>query len=150
MHDPRVQRRWTARLVCAQGLVWAAPLGAAQTPASGFTTPVRVQMDAEADCSSADAFFDAVRKRSSRVRPAEPAEAAALLDVKLDRAGTNVNGDLKLRREDGTVSTRHVTGVSCQAVVDALSLTAALAVTFPFNIVIGIPLYERLAAALAG
>jgi len=32
----------------------------------------------------------------------------------------------------------------------ALSLTAALAVTFPFNIVIGIPLYERLAVALAG
>ena len=32
----------------------------------------------------------------------------------------------------------------------ALSLTAALAVTFPFNIVVGIPLYERLAAALAG
>jgi len=32
----------------------------------------------------------------------------------------------------------------------ALSLTAALAVTFPFNIVVGIPLYERLAAALSG
>jgi hypothetical protein len=32
----------------------------------------------------------------------------------------------------------------------ALSLTAALAVTFPFNIVVGIPLYERIAAALAG
>jgi len=32
----------------------------------------------------------------------------------------------------------------------ALSLTSALAVTFPFNIVVGIPLYERLAAALAG
>jgi hypothetical protein len=32
----------------------------------------------------------------------------------------------------------------------ALSLTAALAVTFPFNIVFGIPLYERIAAALAG
>jgi len=32
----------------------------------------------------------------------------------------------------------------------ALSLTAALAVTFPFNILVGIPLYERLAAALAG
>ena len=32
----------------------------------------------------------------------------------------------------------------------ALSLTAALAVTFPFNIVVGIPLYERLAVALAG
>jgi hypothetical protein len=32
----------------------------------------------------------------------------------------------------------------------ALSLTAALAITFPFNIVVGIPLYERLAVALAG
>ncbi len=31
----------------------------------------------------------------------------------------------------------------------ALSLTASLAVTFPFNIIVGIPLYERLAAALA-
>jgi hypothetical protein len=32
----------------------------------------------------------------------------------------------------------------------ALSLTASLAVTFPFNIIFGIPLYERLGAALAG
>ena len=32
----------------------------------------------------------------------------------------------------------------------ALSLTASLAVTFPFNIIVGIPLYARLAAALAG
>jgi uncharacterized protein len=32
----------------------------------------------------------------------------------------------------------------------ALSLTASLAVTFPFNIIVGIPLYERLARALAG
>jgi hypothetical protein len=32
----------------------------------------------------------------------------------------------------------------------ALPLTASLAVTFPFNIIVGIPLYERLAAALAG
>lgn len=32
----------------------------------------------------------------------------------------------------------------------ALSLTASLAITFPFNIVFGIPLYERLASALAG
>jgi len=32
----------------------------------------------------------------------------------------------------------------------ALPLTASLAITFPFNIIVGIPLYERLAAALAG
>jgi hypothetical protein len=32
----------------------------------------------------------------------------------------------------------------------ALSLTASLAVTFPFNIIVGIPLYERLALALQG
>ena len=32
----------------------------------------------------------------------------------------------------------------------ALSLTASLAVTFPFNIIVGIPLYERLAVYLHG
>jgi hypothetical protein len=32
----------------------------------------------------------------------------------------------------------------------ALPLTASLAVTFPFNILVGIPLYERLAVALTG
>lgn len=32
----------------------------------------------------------------------------------------------------------------------ALSLTASLAVTFPFNIIVGIPLYERLARLLVG
>lgn len=31
----------------------------------------------------------------------------------------------------------------------ALSLTASLAITFPFNIIVGIPLYQRLAAAIA-
>jgi hypothetical protein len=30
----------------------------------------------------------------------------------------------------------------------ALSLTAALAITFPFNILIGIPLYQRIATGL--
>jgi hypothetical protein len=31
----------------------------------------------------------------------------------------------------------------------ALSLTASLAVTFPFNIIIGIPIYQRLATLVA-
>ena len=30
----------------------------------------------------------------------------------------------------------------------ALSITAALAITFPFNLLVGIPLYVRLAQAL--
>jgi hypothetical protein len=32
----------------------------------------------------------------------------------------------------------------------ALAITAALAITFPFNLLVGIPLYTRLAGALAG
>jgi hypothetical protein len=31
----------------------------------------------------------------------------------------------------------------------ALSLTASLAITFPFNIIVGLPLYQRLALAIA-
>ncbi len=31
----------------------------------------------------------------------------------------------------------------------ALSLTASLAITFPFNIIVGIPIYHRLATLVA-
>jgi hypothetical protein len=100
---------------------------AAESETTSFTTPVRVQLVAEPGCSSADAFLEAVHKRSARVRPAEASESAALLEVKLERVGSGVQGDLKLQHEGGATSTRHVAGVSCEAVVDALSLTAALA-----------------------
>jgi hypothetical protein len=84
-------------------------------------------MDAEVSCSSAVAFFDKVRRRSSRVRPGRSGEGAALLEVELESGATSVRGILRLHLEDGSISTRHVTGVSCEAVVDALALTAALA-----------------------
>ncbi len=123
-----MRRRCTALLAAALGLAFRPPLGAAaQGETASFTTPVRVQMQAEPGCSSADAFFEAVQKRSARVRPAEAGERSALLEVVLQRVGSGVQGDLKLHHEDGVTSTRHVTGVSCEAVVDALSLTAALA-----------------------
>jgi hypothetical protein len=113
-------------LVATLGLVYSPSPATAQSE-SGFTTPIRVEVLADASCSSADAFFEAVRKRSARVRAADAGEGAALLEVKLERAASGVRGDLKLHHEGGATSSRHVTGVSCEAVVDALSLTAALA-----------------------
>jgi hypothetical protein len=82
---------------------------------------------ADAGCASVASFLDALHRRSSRVRPAGSDENAARLEIELESAGNRVQGTLRLHHEDGGTSTRHVTGVSCEAVVDALALTAALA-----------------------
>jgi hypothetical protein len=98
-------------------LGWCLPVGA---------VPLRVQLEA-AECSSATAFFDSVRARTARVTPAAAGESAALLEVRLERSNGGMRGELRLRLEDGSVSTRSVGGASCEAVVEALALTAALA-----------------------
>ena len=51
------------------------------------------------------------------------------LGVRLTRAGKKVRGELKLIEAAGEGDTRRVEGESCDAVVEVLSLTAALALT---------------------
>lgn len=106
-----------ALLVGVLVLGWCLPVAA---------LPLRVQLEA-VECSSADAFFESVRARTARVTPAEPSQRAALLEVRLERSAGGMRGELRLRLEDGSVSTRSVEGASCEALVEALSLTAALA-----------------------
>lgn len=106
-----------AWLVGVLVLGWCLPVAA---------LPLRVQLEA-VECSSAETFFESVRARTARVTPAEPDQRAALLEVRLARSAGGLRGELRLRLEDGSVSTRSVEGSSCEALVEALSLTAALA-----------------------
>ena len=109
--------RRVASLVGVLVLGWCLPARA---------LPLRVQLEA-VECSSAEAFFQSVRARTARVTEAGADESAALLEVRLERSGSSMRGELRLRLEDGSVSTRSVGGASCEAVVEALALTAALA-----------------------
>ena len=63
----------------------------------------------------------------SRARRAAPGEDALHLGVRLTRVGNKVRGELRMMDGPGDGDTRRVDGESCDAVVEVLSLTAALA-----------------------
>jgi hypothetical protein len=89
--------------------------------------PVRVVWDAPSGCSDAESFFAAVASRAERIRRAEPGEEGARLEVKLTRLGPKVHGELRLGSDDSEL--RKVDGATCDEVAEALSLTAALALS---------------------
>ncbi len=91
-------------------------------------TGIRIELDAPADCATAEAFYEKVRSRTERVRPVLEGEAGVRVVVRLTRVGTKAHGELRVIGEHGESDTRRVDGASCTEVVEALSLTVALAV----------------------
>ncbi len=90
--------------------------------------PVQVEFNAPAGCSSAEAFFGSLRSRTDQVRQADPGEPHTTLQVRLLRTRGHILGELRVVDDRGGADTRKVQGASCDDVVQALSLTAALAV----------------------
>jgi hypothetical protein len=99
---------------------------AGETAAS--PTPIRVSLEAPPDCATAESFYQGVRDRTDRVRTPEPDDAPIELSVRLVRSATKVQGELRMSGEHGESDTRRVEGATCEEVVEALSLTAALAI----------------------
>src|SRR4029079_4093376 len=110
------------------GLATALVLAAAPPPApNGDAVAIRVECDAPAGCSSVDAFYAGLLARMKSARRASSGEDAVHLGVRLTRSGTKVRGELRILDGPGDGDTRRVEGESCEAVVEVLSLTAALA-----------------------
>ncbi len=89
--------------------------------------PVRLELTAPRGCSSLRELLAAIQRRNGRVRLASDSEPALALHVTIraDEHGA-ASGELTVRTKQGESSARSVTGSSCEAVVDALALTAAL------------------------
>ena len=102
-------------------------LGLATTDAPSGQTPIRVSLEAPADCATAESFYEGVRDRTERVRTAVDDETTVEVSVRLVRSGSKVQGELRMHGEHGHTDTRRVEGATCEEVVEALSLTAALA-----------------------
>jgi hypothetical protein len=102
-------------------------------PAFGPIT-VRLDVDAPARCADADTFYAALSARVERLKRATSGETGVRLKVRLTRAGSKVHGDLWITDEHSEVRARQVDGVSCEQVVAALSLTAALALDPSANV----------------
>jgi len=103
-------------------------LGMPSTESPPDATPIRIELDAPPDCATAEAFFEAVRARTERARPVKEGETGVRVVVKLTRVGPRAHGELRVIGDRGESDTRRVDGASCTEVVDALSLTVALAV----------------------
>lgn len=103
-------------------------LGMPSTETPVEATPIRIELDAPSDCATAEAFFESVRARTERARPVKEGEAGVRVVVKLMRVGSRAHGELRVIGDRGESDTRRVDGATCTEVVDALSLTVALAV----------------------
>jgi len=106
-------------VIIASGLSSAAQL---QEP-----TPIRIEFDSPPGCSNVDAFYEGVHGRTDRVRRAGEGEKAVQIRVRLFRGGTTTKGELRLSDQSGDTESRKVEGSTCDEVVEALSLTTALA-----------------------
>jgi hypothetical protein len=110
------------------GVVALSVLGVLGSPAAPDATPIRIELDAPPDCATAEAFYEAVRARTERARPVKEGETGVRVVVRLTRVGKNAHGELRVIGERGESDARRVDGASCTEVVEALSLTVALAV----------------------
>jgi hypothetical protein len=106
--------------------LWALVALAQTGPA--VSVPVRVEFDAPAGCSDAEAFFAGVLARTRHVHRSRPGETPVRLTVRVTRAGARVRGELRVNEAGAEAETRRVDGASCDEVVQVLSLTAALAI----------------------
>ncbi|WP_437323533.1 hypothetical protein [Sorangium sp. So ce381] len=102
-------------------------LGWSSATAAPAPIPIRIDFDAPADCATADQFYQGIRARSDRVRLAADGENGWGVRVRLSRGGAGVHGELRVVHAGGETDTRIVDATSCDVVVQALSLTASLA-----------------------
>lgn len=100
---------------------------AASARAADVSIPVRLQLEGPFGCASPRDLLDALQHRNGRARLAAGDEPAVLLQVRVSASAHGLHGELEVHSLDGSRSSRGVDGDSCQAVVEALSLSAALA-----------------------
>jgi len=103
-------------------------LGALTSTTPSDATGIRIELDAPPDCATAEAFYENVRARTERVRPVFEGEAGVRVVVRITRVGTRAHAELRVIGEHGESDTRRVDGNTCTEVLEALSLTVALAI----------------------
>jgi len=116
------------RLALAAGLpcaLWAGTLAAQTAP----LVAVSLDYSAPASCPDAQAFREQVLSRTKRVSFSEPAAPGSLAwSIKIAETSGGSRGTLRVSGEVPSKLERSVKAASCEQVVDALALVAALSV----------------------
>ena len=122
---PARQLSWTLLLLVAL----RPSMGFGRSPPSRETAePIHVRLDNVSDCPDARSFWTKLRGHTPRVRSARPNERARTFRVSVVQGQQRVLGRLVTVDVKGHRSERNVSGATCQSVIDALALSAALAV----------------------
>jgi hypothetical protein len=90
------------------------------------TIPIRVNYDAPPGCPNQDAFSDALRARTERVRKAQGNEPRVDVNVRVTRVDRRFHGEMREVVNQGETAARSVNGETCKEVVEALAFTVAL------------------------
>jgi hypothetical protein len=109
---------------------WAALLvlgGSTTALAAPPGQPFRLEYWAEGHCPDAIEFARQIQTRAPRLRPAQADEPALGFYAELVERSGSATGRLTARTPDGREVTREVRGATCDDVVTALALIAALA-----------------------
>jgi hypothetical protein len=112
-------------------LVVAGALSVAGAAAGAEPSTVWLDYRAPSECPGARHFLDDVGMRATRapIAPAaSPGEAERRIAVSIAQANGEYDGELTIVEKSGETEHRSVAGASCETVVAALSLVAALAV----------------------
>jgi len=102
------------------------PRAHAQEAAPTEPQTLRVVYLAPAGCGSRATFVAELEARTPRFRAADGAETIASITVELADRSTGIVGQLRLREPNGTETLRAVAGKTCEEVVPALALIAAV------------------------
>ncbi|MGC4000685.1 MAG: hypothetical protein QM767_25840 [Anaeromyxobacter sp.] len=138
-----VRRSWIVRAVvdlrfpAVLGLLLGAGVAHAAAPArpdarggAPSAPPIVVSLDFNADegCADRARFESGLKARFDRISFAGPGASRWILQVRLTTVPGGAHGELRFIDEHGEASPRVVDGADCASVVEALSLTAALAI----------------------
>jgi len=104
------------------GLSWTFAPGVSAIEAS---VPFEVHVLGDAVCPSAT-FLDRLARLSPRLRPAQSGEMALDFGLHTVKTAGVFSGELRVRELDGYETTRAITGGSCDEVLSALALIAAV------------------------
>lgn len=97
-------------------------------PPAALAEPFRMVWSAPPGCGDAAGFLAELRSRTAHLRPAKDGEFATTLIAELLGEAAGVRGRLTVRKLNGELLTREVPGRTCQEVVSAMALIAALMV----------------------
>lgn len=79
-----------------------------------------------AECPTVAVFEEQLTRRTDVVSLVPRSEASALISITLTRAGKRFTGTARLRLDDGTTTSRTLSGNRCDTLVQALALASAL------------------------